>query len=75
MQVARHTGPEGMGYNQLFSPGAVATYSWGRYRATPFTVHTDVHCRLGYHPLEAWLVEQKALPLQFYEAIMVKCLA
>ena len=58
----------------FFYPGAVATYIYSCGRVTPFTVPTDVGL-VWYHLLGAWLVEQKALHPQLYEAIMVKCLA
>ena len=40
-----------------------------------YPLYSPYGCRLGYHPLEAWLAEQEALPPQLYKAIMVKCLA
>ncbi len=42
---------------------------------TGLPLYSPYGFRLGYHPSEAWLVEQKALTPQLYEAIMVKCLA
>jgi hypothetical protein len=36
-----------------------------------YPLYSPYGCRLGYHQSEAWQVEQKVLPPQFYEAIMV----
>ena len=40
-----------------------------------YPLYSPYGCRLGYHQSEAWLVEQKALPPQLYETIIVTYLA
>ena len=68
MQVARHTRPEGH-----FKVWATIIFVRGRChlllglkQGYPFL--SPYGCRLGYHQSEAWPVEQKALPPQFYVA-------
>ena len=67
--VARHTRPEGH-----FKVWATNYYSSGHCHLLlvlkqGHSLYRPLGCRLGYHPSEAWLVEQKALPTQLYEAI------
>ena len=73
MHVARHTRLEGhfkvWATIRFFFQGPLPLYSLGWNRVTPYTVHMDVGFR--YHQSEAWLVEEKALHPNFYEAIMV----
>ena len=56
---------QGVGYN-YFIPEAVATMLLGLKQGYP--LYSPYGCMLGYYPSEAWLVQQKALPPQFYEA-------
>ena len=52
-------------------PGAVITPAPGAEAGLP-PFKSIYGCRLGYHPSKAWLVEQKALPPNFYKTIMLK---
>ena len=68
MQVARHTRPEGDSRCglQLFLSRGPCHLLLGLKQGYPF--YSPYECRLGYHQSEAWSVEQKALPPQFYVA-------
>ena len=56
---------QGVGYNYFFSRGRCHLLL-GLKQGYPF--YSPYGCRLGYHQSEAWPVEQKALPPQFYVA-------
>ena len=66
MQVARHTWPEGhfkvwatiIFFQRLLPPRAETGLPLLQFNG----------CRLRYHQFEAWPVEQKVLPPQFYVA-------
>ena len=72
MQVARHTSPEGH-----FKVWATILFSFSRGRWLPPTPRAEtglpllqsiMDVGLGINQSKAWLVEQKALPPQFYIA-------
>ena len=66
MQVAGHTRPEDRfkATDQLFFHGPLPPTPWAETGLPPFEVRRDIG--LGYHPSEAWLVGQKALPLKLF---------
>ena len=63
MQVARYTIRCGL---KLFFSGGSCHLLLGLKQGYP--LYSPYGCRLRYHQSEAWLVEQKALPPQFYVA-------
>ena len=68
MQITRHTRPEGhfkVWATTIFSRGSCHLLL-GLKQGYPF--YSPYGCRLGYHQSEAWQIEQKALPPQFYVA-------